>query len=149
MFVLEQFTRGQPRELVRSCQRMAPERGYAVAKELLQKHFGNQYKIASVYMEKALAWQTIKYEGVKTLQAYSLFLRGCCDVMEELQYMQELDMPVNIRAIVSKLPFRMREQWRTIAQTELSEALFKLRLIRTICRFNESWSVSGSHCASY
>ena len=35
--------------------------------------------------------------------------------MEELQYMQELDMPVNIRAIVSKLPFKMREQWRTIA----------------------------------
>ncbi|KAK0144647.1 hypothetical protein N1851_016989 [Merluccius polli] len=115
LYYLEQFTRGQPRELVRSCQHMAPERGYAVAKELLHKHFGNQYKIASAYMEKALPWQTIKSEDVETLQAYSLFLRGFCNVMEELQYMQELDMPVNIRAIVSKLPFRMREQWRTIA----------------------------------
>lgn len=29
--------------------------------------------------------------------------------------MQELDMPINMRAIISKLPFKMREQWRTIA----------------------------------
>lgn len=29
--------------------------------------------------------------------------------------MQELDMPVNIRAIITKLPYKMREQWRTKA----------------------------------
>lgn len=81
LYYLEQFTRGQPRELVHSCQHMAPEHGYVMAKELLQKHFGNQYKIASAYMEKALAWQSIKSEDVKTLQAYSLFLRGCCNVI--------------------------------------------------------------------
>ena len=60
LYYLEQFTRGQPKELVRSCQHMAPERGYAMAKGLLQEHFGNQYKIATAYIEKALAWQTIK-----------------------------------------------------------------------------------------
>lgn len=92
---------------------MAPECGYAVAKDLLQQHFGNQYKTATAYIERALAWQTIKFEDVKAVQAYSLFLRGCCNVMEELEYMQELDMPVNMRAIISKLPYKMREQWRT------------------------------------
>lgn len=55
LYYLEQFTRGQPQELVRSCQHMAPERGYAVAKALLYEHFGNQYKIANAYMQKALA----------------------------------------------------------------------------------------------
>lgn len=42
-------------------------------------------------------------------------MRGCCSVMEELQYMQELDMPGNMRAILAKLPYTMRKQWRTIA----------------------------------
>ena len=37
----EQFTMGQPQELVRSYQHMAPENVYAVAKGL-QEHFGNQ-----------------------------------------------------------------------------------------------------------
>lgn len=94
---------------------MAPERAYAVAKGLLQNHFGNQYRIAAAYMEKVLSWQAIKAEDGKALQAYALFLRGCCNVMEELQGMQELDMPVNMRAIMLKLPFKIREQWRTTA----------------------------------
>lgn len=114
LYYLEEFTGGQP-ELVCSCQHMAPERGYAVAKGLLQEHFGNQYKIAAAYMGKAFAWQTIKSEDGKALQAYALFLRGCCNVMEALQDMQELDMPVHMRAIISKLPFKMRDQWRTTA----------------------------------
>lgn len=109
LYYLKQFTRGQPQELVRSCQHMAPERGYIVAKGLLLEHFGNHYKVADAYIRRALAWQTIKSLDVKTLQSYSLFLRRCCNVMEELHYMQELDMPVNMRAIMSKLPFKMRE----------------------------------------
>ncbi|XP_027132597.1 uncharacterized protein LOC113745279, partial [Larimichthys crocea] len=35
LFYLEQFTRGQPQQLVRSCQHLAPGRGYVVAKDLL------------------------------------------------------------------------------------------------------------------
>lgn len=129
LYYLEQFTRGQPRELVRSCLHMNPDPGYAKAKQLLQKHFGSKYKIAVAYIEKAMSWPQIKNEDVNSLQAYSLFLQGCCNVMEDLQYMQELDMPSNIRAIVSKLPFKLRERWRTVAhdilETTERRAVFK------------------------
>ena len=128
-YYLEQFTRGQPRELVHSCLHMAPEYGYAKAKQLLHEHFGSKYKIAVAYIERALSWPIIKTEDVSALQAYSLFLRNCCNVMEELQYMQELDMPNNMRAIMSKLPYKLRERWRTIAFDILEKtehrALFK------------------------
>ena len=89
LYYLEQFTRGQPRELVQSCQHTDPERGFTVAKALLQEHFGNNYKIADAYIERALTWPIIKSEDVKSLQAYALFLRGCLNVMEELPHMQE------------------------------------------------------------
>lgn len=115
LYYLEQLTRGQPKELVRSCQHMAPERGYIVAKGLLKEHYGNDYKISAAYTEKVLAWPTIKSEDVKALQAYALFLRGCCNLMEELHYMYELDLPTNMRLIISKLPFKLRERWRTKA----------------------------------
>ena len=36
---LEQYTAGQPRELVRSCAHMDPKSGYKEAKRLLQEHF--------------------------------------------------------------------------------------------------------------
>lgn len=110
LYYLEQFTRGQPRELVRSCFHMTLDCGYAKAKQLLQEHFGNKYKIATAYLERALSWPSIKGEDVNILQSYALFLRGCCNVTEELQYLQELDMPSNMRVIISKLPFKLRER---------------------------------------
>lgn len=115
LYYLEQFTQGQPRELVRSCQHMPPDRGYVVAKALLQDHFGNPYKTATAYINKALLWQTIRTDDTKALQSYALFLRGCCNIMEELEYVQELDMPVNMRAILAKLPYKLRECWRNKA----------------------------------
>ncbi len=51
---LEQYTRGQPKELVKSCQHMTPAQGYLRAKTLLKENFGNEVKIALSYMEKAL-----------------------------------------------------------------------------------------------
>ena len=62
LYYLEQFTRGQPRELVHSCQHIEPAQGYAHAKRLLHEHFGNEYKQAAAFMEKALAWHSIKSE---------------------------------------------------------------------------------------
>ena len=94
-----------------------------VAKGLLQEHFGNEFKIAAAYIGKALAWPTItKAEDIKALQAYALFLRGCANVMEELQYMQELDLPSNMKMVVFKLPYKLREQWRKKAHN-IMEAL--------------------------
>lgn len=106
LFYLEPFTKGQPHELVRSRQHMDPASGYAMGKGPLQEHFGIHHKTATAYMEKALVWQSIKCDKVNALQAYSLFLQG----------KNIFDMPVNMRTIVSKLPFKMRDQWRAKAQ---------------------------------
>jgi len=57
----------------------------------------------------------IRYEDTTALQDYALFLRGCCNAMADLQYMQELDMPTNMKAVILKLPFKLREKWRTAA----------------------------------
>ncbi|XP_039548042.1 uncharacterized protein LOC120493481 [Pimephales promelas] len=120
LYFLEQYIRGHPRDLVRSCQHMAPDRGYAKAKALLQEHFGNAQKIAAAYMEKALSWTPIKSEDVKSLQAYSLFLRGCCNAMDDVEYMEELNMPTTMLTIVKRLPYKYRDRWRTVA-CELQE----------------------------
>lgn len=52
-------------------------------KALLEQHFGNEQKIASAYLDKALSWPVVKAEDAKSRQAYGLFLRGCCNVMDD------------------------------------------------------------------
>ena len=40
--------------------------------------------------------------------------------MEEIQDMSELDMPANMLAVIRKLPYKLRDWWRTVV-CELQE----------------------------
>lgn len=76
-----------------------------------------------------MAWAAIKAEDVIALQAYSLFPVFMLSCHGEVVVMQELDMPSNMRAVMSKLPCKLREQWRTVAhdilETSEHRAVFK------------------------
>ena len=109
---LEQYTRGEPKDLVKSCQHMTGDRGYREALRLLHDRYGNELKIASALMEKASKWPQIKSEDGKALSTFSLFLVSCRNTMEDVQYMDELDNPTNMRVIISKLPYKLKEKWR-------------------------------------
>ncbi|KAL0151450.1 hypothetical protein M9458_053236 [Cirrhinus mrigala] len=115
LYFLEQFTAGPARDLVRSCLHMEPHRGYTEAQQLLKKYFGNEMKIANAYVEKALNWTAIKVDDGKSLHAYALYLRECCNAMQDLEYMDELNVASNLKLIVSKLPYKLCERWRTVS----------------------------------
>lgn len=60
LYFLEQYTRGQPKDLVHSCQHIPPDQGYHRAKGLLAQHFGDEHTIASAYKEKYLTGHPLK-----------------------------------------------------------------------------------------
>lgn len=66
-------------------------------------------------MNMAPSWASIKTDDTKALKAYTIFLRGCCNAMEDLNSMQALDMPANVLAITRKLPYLLKKKWRTFA----------------------------------
>lgn len=128
LYYLEQFTAGQPKDLVRSCLHMPSEIGYTVAKRLLKEHFGSGIKITAAYMEKFIGWPSVKSEDVKGLQASAFYLRECANAMEDLLYLEELNMPSNMKILIQKLPYKLREKWRVkacnILDTENRRACF-------------------------
>lgn len=113
LYFLEQYTVGQPKELVRSCLHMNAATGYAEAKRLLKHHFGDDFKITTAYIEKALNWNLIRTDDGKALNSYALYLQSCGNAAKDLLYMTELDLPSNMKQLVSKLPFKLREKWRS------------------------------------
>lgn len=100
LYYLEQYTGGEAKDLVRSCVHMEPNKSYKKAWDLLHKEFGDELKIASAYIDKMLNWSLIKTEDGKALKTYALFLIGCRNVMEDLEYMDEMDNPTNIRVVI-------------------------------------------------
>lgn len=104
---LEQFTCGRPNVFGRSCQHMHPDRGYIEAKKCLSKHFGNEYTIASAYIERALKWPLIRSEDGEALTEFAVFLTGCCNTVDSMEYIEEMGSPTSMRAVISKLPFKL------------------------------------------
>lgn len=41
--------------------------------------------------------------------------RECSNAIEELQYLEELNMPANMKTVIQKLPYKLREKWRVKA----------------------------------
>lgn len=115
LFYLQQFTDGEPYNLVRSCEHMRPDEGYKEARRLLKQHYGDELRIATAYMNRALEWPQIKAEDRKALNAYALFLIGCRNTMNDVQFMDEMDNPSNMKTVISKLPFKLKERWRNRA----------------------------------
>lgn len=134
LYYFEQFTRGEPRDLVRSCQHMSPYQGYSEARKLLAYHYGNELKILSAYMNRALNWPQIKPDDAKALHSYSLFLTGCNNAMQDFDQLREIENPTNLRIIVSKLPFKMREMWR-VSAFDIQEASGKRPRFADLVRF--------------
>ena len=137
LYFLEQYTKGQPRDMVRSCQFMSPESGYARAKSLLKECFGNPLKITSAYMDKVFLWPVLKSEDVEALQSYSFLLRACCNALGEFKSTHELDVPSNMQAVVKKLPYKLREKWRDVAFS-LQERFHRRATFQDIVQFVES-----------
>lgn len=106
LYFLEQFTSGQAKDLVRSCLHMDARRGCSEAMHLLKKHFGDEMKFANAYPTKVLNWAAIKADDGKSLHAYALYLKECCNAMQDLEYMEELDVTSNSVVIASKLPYK-------------------------------------------
>jgi hypothetical protein len=108
---LEQYTTGRPKEMVRSCMHLNPNRGYEAARSLLQDKYGNEYNIAIAYVNKALGWPQIKPEDVEGLDKFAVFLTGCQYAMEDIQFTKEIEHPSNMAKIAEKLPYFLQDRW--------------------------------------
>ena len=77
-------------------------------------------------MDKNIAWPAVKAEDDKGLQAYSLFLCECCNAMEDLRYLGELNMPANMKTIIQKLPYQLRAKWRHMKFMKVADLALRI-----------------------
>jgi hypothetical protein len=115
LYYLEKYTDAGPRELVRSCYGIDPDIAYRSALDQLNKHYGNEYKIADSYLVKIEKWPQIKDEDGKSFQDLSIYLTTCFNNMNSFASLNQLNSPKEIMNIVRKLPYKYREKWRSWA----------------------------------
>ena len=113
---LEQFTRGEANTMVRSCMYNAdPEIAYKQAKEVLQKNYGNKYRITNAIIKRMEEWPEIKTDDAEKLNNFSHCLTELLNTAKDLKQCNEIDHSNNVKIAISKLPYRLREKWRHTA----------------------------------
>ena len=144
LYYLNQHLEGEPRDLIEGCLHMDSEKGYTEARQLLQREYGDPYKISTAYVNKILRWAPIKSDDSQSLKRLSIFLTKCKIAMKNVSYMCVLDHAPNMQAVVSKLPPNLQNKWRDQAakrkRTNRAPASFT-----DLAEFVESASDSANH----
>ena len=93
LYYLNQHLDGKPADLIQGCLQMDSDTGYAEAKRLLQKEYGDPYKISTAYLNKILMWAPIRYDDSQGLKRLLMFLTKCRIAMTSISYMSVLESP--------------------------------------------------------
>ncbi len=112
LYYLNQYLHGEPKELVSGCLYSNPIEGYYEAKRLLDREYGDPYKVSTAYVNKVLGWSTLKYDDATGLKQLFFFLKKCNQAMKSLSYLTVLNHPSNMQIVVRKLPFTLQNRWR-------------------------------------
>ena len=116
LYYLEQFTSGDVKDRIKSCQYLPPEKGYQEARRLMKKKFGDDYHFVAAYETRALNWHEVKAEDSAGLNKFfKFFLMRCKNTMEGSEYLTKLKQPDTIKKLILKLPFSLRKTWRRLA----------------------------------
>ena len=124
---LLQFTSGEAKDLVNSCFSRDAGRAYDHAWRELEERYGDHHHLAAHHMKELRGWPAVKKDDLKGLRALMLYLRRVSNLVDEHAEFSQLDHPVEIRAIVDKLPYALVCRWRERA-LDLTAAHGRVRL---------------------
>jgi hypothetical protein len=114
LYYLIQYNQGDVKELMKSCLSMKGEEGYAEARRLLKRRYGQDYKIAASYVDCVTTGPMIKSENAAALQRFSILLTSCKNMLKTIGYSSKLDNPDSLRKIIERLPYVTRKNWRDL-----------------------------------
>lgn len=144
LYYLIQYTRSDVKELMKSCLSMKDEEGYLKARQLLKERYGQDYKIATSYIERVTNGPPIKSENAAALQRFSALLRSCKNMLKDIGYLSKMENPDSMRRIINRLPFTLRRRWRDVADA-ITEEKSREVTIDDIPTFVESKARASSH----
>ena len=144
LYYLVQYTRGEVQELVRSCLTMDEEEGYEEACRLLRSRYGQPYKIAAAYAEKLTTGPQIKADDATALHRFSILLTGCKNTLKQIGYLNKVENPDALRAIVDKLPYRLRLQWCDLVD-RITEKEEREATVEDLAKFVTDKARAASH----
>ncbi|XP_074653626.1 uncharacterized protein LOC141907782 [Tubulanus polymorphus] len=117
MYYLAQYTSGEVKELVRSYLTRSDDSAYLEAKDAPKKRYGQNYRIATAYVDEITKGPAFRSEDRNGLKKFSIKLTSCGNALKAVGYLNKIENPDSLRKVVNRLPYDLRKRWRSIADT--------------------------------
>jgi hypothetical protein len=101
---LIQYTDGAAREAIENCVILPADVGYARAKEILRKTFGQKHNIVRAFVEKVVNGQQIKAGEPEKLLQLARDMRNCLMNSLQMKYRADVNAMDTLMKIVKRLP---------------------------------------------
>lgn len=108
---LLKYLKDEAKELVESCVYLPPDKGYEKARQLLEKNYGDQYRIMSEYRKELKSWPKLKAYDGKGFRKFYSFLMKYKSTMMSLRNCQRYDSPELLQRLQLVLPSNLQEGW--------------------------------------
>ena len=113
---LLEFTEEDALKAIRHCSLMTPAEGYARAREILEKRFGNHHVISDLIVKQLKSGKQIR--SPKELQDFSDDLSNHYATMSSLDKLHEIDTQSCIVDVVNRLQPYLRNRWKRYTMEE-------------------------------
>ena len=108
---LIKYTDGKVRELIKLCVQQPTHPGYQNAKMVLEKRYGDPYRLYASYRKETVKWLPIKYRDAKSYQESFNFLNKC-NILGAATKWNAMETPDTLCILVSKLPDAVTDRWK-------------------------------------
>ena len=117
---LIKYTTDEAKELIKHCVHEPSVNCYDKALDLLNREYGNKYKISCAYMEELRIWPQVKQNDANAFKRFYRFLLRCLTIQKRGE-LDVLNSPMSIRQLQLKLPTPQQDKWSKIVETTRRE----------------------------
>ena len=115
LLYLLKYTKGKPHDIVQTCVHLPEEQSYSQAVKLLNRRYDNQIYTVKRLVDQMLNLPVLRADDAEGLDDLSIFLRGCLNALETQSHGLSSVDPKTICKLLEKMPYRMVERWRRLA----------------------------------
>ena len=119
LFYLLQYTSGPANALVKGCQYLPADQGYAEARKLLQQTYGQKFQIAKACIDSIVNGAPLHYQDKASLIKFVAELKSCVNTLSGMNYLHKMD---NID-VSNKISKRLPSAWINGWQAEVDNVI--------------------------
>nr|XP_054775363.1 uncharacterized protein LOC129283739 [Lytechinus pictus] len=110
-YYLLKYLKSRPFELVQGYSLLSNDHAYTIARQELDKRYGDTFVLSNAFRDKLDAWPKIGARDSDGLRRYGDFLRQCLAASQVVHHLNHLDDERENRKLLSKLPDWLTFRW--------------------------------------